>query len=89
MNAMTDNELLLAISNIVQSQVEPLKHDIRDVQLMLKNEVMPRLNTIESCYTSTYLRYETGVNQIDALQTDVDIIKKVVAEHSEKLQKIS
>ena len=89
MDAMTDNELLLAISNIVQSQVEPLKHDIRDVQLMLENEVMPRLNTIESCYTSTYRRYETGVNQIDALQTDVDIIKKVVAEHSEKLQKIS
>ena len=51
---MTDNELLLAISNIVQSQVDPLKHDIRDVQLMLENEVMPRLNTMESCYTSTY-----------------------------------
>lgn len=50
---MTDNELLLAISNIVQSQVEPLKHDIRDVKLLIENDVMPRLNTIESCYTST------------------------------------
>ena len=26
---MTDNELLLAISNVVQSQVEPLKKDIQ------------------------------------------------------------
>ena len=76
---MTDNELLLAISNAVQSQIEPLKHDIRDV----------KLNTIESCYTSTYRRYASGINQLEALQSDVDIIKKVVAEHSEKLQKIS
>lgn len=86
---MTDNELLLAISNIVQSQVEPLRHDITDVKLLLENDVMPRLNTIESCYTSTYRRYAAGVNQIEILQADVDIIKKVVTEHSEKLQKIS
>jgi hypothetical protein len=86
---MTDNELLLAISNAVQSQIEPLKHDIRDVKLLLENDVLPRLNTIESCYTSTYRRYASGINQLEALQSDVDIIKKVVAEHSEKLQKIS
>ncbi|MCI8314825.1 MAG: hypothetical protein HFH74_07275 [Lachnospiraceae bacterium] len=84
---MTDNALLLAISNIMQSQVEPIKHDIRDVRLLIENEVMPRLNTIESCYT-TYHRYVTGANQIEILQADVDIIKKVAAEHSEKLQKI-
>ena len=82
---MTDNELLLAISNAVQSQIEPLKHDIRDVKLLLENDVLPRLNTIESCYTSTYRRYASGINQLEALQSDVDIIKKVVAEHSEKL----
>lgn len=86
---MTDNELLLVISNIVQAQIELLKHDIRAVKLLIENYIMLRLNTIESGYTSTYRRYATGVNQIDALQADVDIIKKVVAEHSEKLQKIS
>lgn len=44
---MTDHELLLAVSNAVQSQIEPLKHDIRDVKLLLENDVLPRLNTIE------------------------------------------
>lgn len=66
-----------------------MKHDIGDVKLLLENDVLPRLNTIESCYTSTYRRYASGINQLEALQSDVDIIKKVVAEHSEKLQKIS
>lgn len=46
---MTDNELLLALSN----------------------------------------RYKSGVTQIEAIQEDVTILKTVVTEHSQKLQKIS
>ncbi len=83
------NEDLLAISNVVQAQVEPLKQEVRDMRLLLENDVLPRLNTIESCYTSTYHRYASGINQLDAIQTDVDILKKVVSEHSEKLQKLA
>lgn len=86
---MTDNELLLAISNIVQSQVEPLKNDIRDIKLNLENDMLPRLQNIESSYISTYKRYQSGINQIDSMQTDIDIMKKVITEHSEKLQNIS
>lgn len=77
------NEDLLAISNVVQDQMEPLKQEVRDMRLLLENDVLPRLNTIESCYTSTYRRYASGINQPDAVQTDVDIPKKVVSEHSE------
>ena len=39
---MTDNELLLAISSIVQSQVEPMKNDLRDIKLILENDILPR-----------------------------------------------
>lgn len=69
--------------------MEPLKQEVRDMRLLLENDVLPRLNTIESCYTSTYRRYASGINQPDAVQTDVDIPKKVVSEHSEKLQKLA
>lgn len=86
---MTDNELLLAISNVVQAQIEPLRKDINDTKLLLENDVLPRLQNIESCYTSTYRRYASGIEQIESIQSDVQILKKVVAEHSEKLQKIS
>lgn len=86
---MTDNELLLAISNIVQSQVEPLKSDIRDIKISLENDILPRLQNIEECYTSTYKRYKSGANQIEAIQSDISILKKVVSEHSEKLKKLA
>lgn len=79
---MTDNELLLSISNMLDEKLKP-------IQLTQENEIIPRLQNIESCYTSTYSRYSKSINQFNAIQTDVDILKKVVTEHSEKLQKIS
>lgn len=89
---MTDNELLLAISHIVQTQIEPLKHDIkdlkndiRDIKMTIENDIRPRLQNIESCYTDTYKRYSSGANQIESMQSDIDLLKKVVTEHSEKL----
>ena len=87
----------------VKSDVEELKGDVTElkkdmygvkgrlkrIELMQENEMLPRLRTIENCYTSTHYRYANGINQLEAIQTDVDILKIVVSEHSEKLQKIS
>lgn len=86
---MSDNELLLAISDMMDKKLQPLKEDIKFLKLQNENEILPRLQTIESCYTDTYKRYQSGVAQIEAMQTDIDVMKSVIREHSEKLQKIS
>ena len=141
---MTDNELLLAISNIVQTQVEPLKNEIqrvetslrdeiqqvetslrdeiqqvetslrdeiqqvktsledevqqvktslgdeiKEIRLLLEFDVIPRLENIEDCYVFTFNKYSESFDKIETIQSDVNVLKKVVAEHSEKLQKIS
>ena len=132
---MTDNELLLALSNLFDKKLHPFKEDISELkgqmeslegrmtsledrmddrmtsledkvnsletkfdtldartqklELQMETQVLPRLQNIESCYTSTYNRYKSGVTQIEAIQEDVTILKTVVTEHSQKLQKIS
>ena len=86
---MTDNELLLAFSDMLDKKLQPIKDETRNINLLLENDVLPRLQNIESCYTSTYRRYSTGIEQIDAMQTDIDIMKKVLQDHIEKLKKIS
>ncbi len=148
---MKDNELLLAISDIVEAKVAPLHKEIQQVRkevtekitllenhiteveaklesriteveaklesriteveaklehriteveakleseivrisVLMENNVVPRIDNIESCYVSTYNRYVEGLNQISSIQSDVDVIKKVVIEHSKKLQRIS
>ncbi len=89
---MTDNELLLAISEMI----EPLREDIREIKIRVKNielnqenKIVPRLNTIESCYTSTYDRYKDNVEDCETMKQDISIMKKVITEHSEKLNKLA
>ncbi len=89
---MTDNELLLAISNMldpIKEDIQDIKNRVKKIELTQENIVLPRLNTIESCYTSTYDRYKDSVETYETMKQDISIIKKVVSEHSEKLQKIS
>lgn len=89
---MTDNELLLAISEMI----EPLREDIKEIKSRVKNieltqetKILPRLNTIESCYTSTFDRYKDSVEDYEAMKQDISIMKKVITEHSEKLNKLA
>ena len=89
---MTDNELLLAISNMldpIKEDIQEIKTRVKKIEITQENEILPRLNTIESCYTSTYDRYKDSVDDYESMKQDISIIKKVVAEHSEKLQKLA
>lgn len=86
---MTDYELLLAMSDLLDKKLQPIKDDIQFLKLQNENNILPRLQNIEACYTSTYNRYKSGISQIDAMQADIDVMKSVIREHSEKLQKLA
>ena len=90
---MSDNELLLAISDMMDkklsSQLQPIENRLKKVEMTLENNIVPRLQNIEACYTSTYDRYKNYADRMEAAFADIEIMKKVIAEHSAKLQKIS
>lgn len=88
------NEDLLAISQLLDTKLnaklQPIESRLKRIEVdLLENNVIPRLNTIESCYTGTYNRYKDHADKMEAAFADIELLKKVVAEHSEKLQKIS
>jgi len=91
---MTDNELLLAMSELLdlklEARLKPIENELNLIKVdLLENNVIPRLSTIESCYADTYNRYKNYGDRMESAFADIDIIEKVVSEHSEKLQKIS
>ena len=111
---MSDNELLLAIADMLDkklsAQLEPMKIDIADVKndinsmknditdlknevnkinVILENEIRPDIKLLAENYLPAALRYEKSNKEHDAMKSDVELLKKVVTEHSEKLQKIS
>lgn len=68
---MTDNELLLAISALLDKKLQPVRADIQLLKQQNENDILPRLQNIEACYTSTYNRYKSGISQIEAMQADI------------------
>lgn len=88
------NEDLLAISQLLdvklEARLQPIENRLKRIEVdLLENNIIPRLNTIESCYTDTYNRYKDYADKMESAFADIELLKKVVSEHSEKLQKIS
>ena len=96
MSTMLDTKLKSELQPL-KDDMQNMKSDMQNMNLRLKrievdlleNNVIPRLNNIEACYTSTYQRYKDSVEGYEAMRFDIDVLKAVVEEHSEKLKKIS
>ena len=94
---MTDNELLLAIGDLMdrklkselQAELQPIKDDIRNIKLHLENVTDKNIQLLAENYVPAAKRYEKAVPEIEAMQADIEIMKKVITEHSEKLQKLA
>ena len=113
---MTNDELLLGISKIIDAKLDPIKEDIRSlkadvnelkgthtalerkfndlmkevisIKLFQENVLLPRLRIIEACYASTYGEYESDVEQLNALRTDVKLLQTVVRNHEDRIQNL-
>lgn len=89
------NEDLLAISQLLdvkldskfQTELQPLKDDIRDVKLHLENITDKNIQLLAENYVPAAKRYEKTVPEMQTMQADIDIMKKIITEHSKKLQK--
>ena len=71
------------IQGHIKTNVDPA---IRRIQLTLENDITPRMKTIESCYTDTFDRYVVSIGEIEGMKTDIEIMKRLLKEHQEKLQ---
>ena len=73
----------------IKSNMLIMQNEIRQIKLCQENIILPRLNTIESCYSDTFNRYRTYADKMDSVFEDVELLKTVVTHHSEKLQKLA
>ncbi len=94
------NEDLLAISQLLDvkldAKLKPMENDIKSIKdeqtrinLIIENEIQHDINILVENYVPAAKRYQDAAAQINAMQADIDIMKKVISDHSEKLKKIS
>lgn len=111
---MSDNELLLALSEMMDNKLKPLNekinkieadmnygfdkinkidadmnHGFNKVSIILENEIRPNIKLLAENYLPAAKRYEKALLETESMKVDIELLKKVVTEHSEKLQKIS
>lgn len=73
----------------IKSNMLIMQNEIRQIKLCQENIILPRLDTIESCYSDTFNRYRIYADKMDSVFEDVELLKTVVTHHSEKLQKLA
>lgn len=73
----------------VETGLQTVESKVHQMSLFQENVIMPRLCTIESCYTDTYNRYRSYVDKMDGVFIDVELLKSVVSDHTRKLQKLA
>ena len=84
-----DMQVLQDKVQVLQDDMQGVKDKLHLMKLYQENVITPRLDTIESCYTGTYHRYQNDAEKMENAFEDIDLLKKVVTEHSEKLQKLA
>ena len=84
-------EVLLVKEDVqgVKEDLQGVQEEVHQIKLCQENIIEPRLNTIESCYLDTYKRYEDYIDVIDSALDDIKTVKKVVAKHSDQLQRLA
>ena len=66
-----------------------MKEEQARINLIIENDILHAINILVENYLPAAKRYENATEKIESMQTDIDIMKKVIADHSEKLKKIS
>lgn len=125
---MSNNELLLALSEMMDNKLKPLNEKINKIEadvnhsfekmnkieadmnhgfekinkieadmnqgfnklsVILENEIRPDIKLLAENYLPAAKRYEKALLETESMKVDIELLKKVVMEHSEKLHKIS
>lgn len=73
----------------VEERLERVERRVTRLEVQHENDVMPLLRTISQCYVDTYDRYRRDADRMEAALDDIDTLKRVVADHSRRLNKLA
>ena len=87
---LRDEQALMRKEQALMRQQQALmKEEQARINLIIENDILHAINILVENYLPAAKRYENATEKIESMQTDIDIMKKVIADHSEKLKKIS
>ena len=88
MSDIIDNKLKPLIETINKIETD-VRNSYNKLYVILENEIRLDIKLLAENYLPAAGRYEKALLDTENMKADIELLKKVVTEHSEKLQKIS
>lgn len=76
------------LGNIGQ-RMDGIEKEVLTLKQDNENAIKPQLRLLAENYVPAARKYEKAVEEMEQVKFDVDVLKNVVAKHSETLQKVS
>ncbi len=73
----------------LKDEVYTLKDNFHALKLHIENVTDKNIAILAENYVPVAIRYEKAVPKIEAMEADIDIIKKVITDHSQKLRALA
>jgi chromosome segregation ATPase len=73
----------------MRNDIYDVKNEVQKINIILENEIRSDIKLLAENYLPAAIRYEKANKEHEEMKSDIEILKKVVTEHSEKIQKIS
>lgn len=82
---LRDEQALMRKEQALMREEQALmKEEQARINLIIENDILHAINILVENYLPAAKRYENATEKIESMQTDIDIMKKVIADHSEK-----
>lgn len=73
--------------NWMKLELQRMNSELMKLKICQETRIVPGLSNIETCYLDTSFRYQMSADKVDLVCEDVEVLKKIVSEHDEKLKK--
>lgn len=73
----------------MKADITNMKADIRDIQVVkLENNVIPRLNEIESCYLDSHKKFSEKADEFESAISDISIMKIAIQKNANDIAEL-
>ncbi len=73
----------------MEHEICALREEIHDLKLHIENETDKNIRLLAENYVPAAKRYEAAIPKLEIIESDIDIMKKVITEHSKKLRALA
>ena len=73
----------------IDDRLDSMDSRLTKVELTQENKILPALNELSATYSSTFKILYEKAQRIDKMESDIEVLKQVTAEHSRMLSRIS